>query len=137
LVAVLQNHNYPGNYRELENILRYGIKNMMMANRKKLLPEDVMQIMKDSSSGEMSINAKDIQLKDIIEYSNNVRNKIIEQKIRDIIENGKSLAGVLKEEGLSDSEYQNIYKKITKYAGIKLRDLKNIPAGIPDAGSSG
>jgi len=136
-VALLQNHNYPGNYRELENILRYGIKNMMMSNRKKLLPEDVMQIMKDSSSGEMSINAKDIQLKDIIEYSNNVRNKIIEQKIRDIIENGKSLAGLLKEEGLSDSEYQNLYKKITKYAGIKLRDLKNIPAGIPDSGSSG
>jgi len=137
LVALLQNHNYPGNYRELENILRYGIKNMMMANRKKLLPEDVMQIMKDSDSGEISINAKDIQLKDIIEYSNNVRKKIIEQKIRDIIENGKSLAGTLKKEGLSDSEYQNLYKKITKYAGIKLRDLKNIPAGIPDSGSSG
>ena len=137
LVAVLQNYNYPGNYRELENILRYGIKNMMIADRKKLLPEDVMQVMKDSSSGEMSINAKDIQLKDIIEYANNVRKKIIEQKIRDIIENGKSLAGALKKEGLSDLEYQNFYKKITKSTGIKLRELKNIPAGIPDSGSSG
>ncbi len=137
LVALLQNHNYPGNYRELENILRYGIKNMMMANRKKLLPEDVMQIMKDSDIGEISINAKDIQLKDIIEYANDVRKKIIEQKIRDIIENGKSLAGVLKMEGLNESEYQNLYKKITKYAGIKLRDLKNIQAGITDSGSSG
>ncbi len=77
-----------------------------------------MQVMKDSSSGEMSINAKDIQLKDIIEYANNVRKKIIEQKIRDIIENGKS-HGALKKEGLSDLEYQNFYKKITKSTGIK------------------
>jgi len=141
-IETLAMWRYPGNYRELEGILRAASQDVIFDGRDTIQVEDIKhQIHKSNSdfsnyilrqSGGRSLleskiadvgNHEEVRLRDIIGYAEDVASKIIESKVRAIIQSGRSLKSVLLEEGVSKREYFNYYTKLTKRAG-KVKELK-------------
>ncbi len=134
LILFLQKHNYPGNYRELENILRYGIQRMIKANRIKLLPEDITPLLSqeqkasgDTEKADAFADVDDMPLKDVVNHAEaaalKLKESIVRRKLEQVKAAGGSVFSVLAKEGVEAKARQNIYKKIVSLAG-KLRDKR-------------
>jgi hypothetical protein len=62
-------------------------------------------------------------LKDIIEHADQEKKRIIENKISEMLNTGKSLKSVLVNEGLSEKEYLNFRKKVVTITGKKIKEF--------------
>lgn len=145
-IQVLKMWYYPGNYRELEGILKAILKDVIFWGRNRIQIVDVNdQIMRTDSSfrnylfqqlgGDTSgehlipsskkkaVSLEDVKLKDIIDYADGQASKIIERKVRSIYQKGGDLKKALIDEGVPKNKYLNYYNKLTKRIG-KIRELK-------------
>jgi len=119
----LLNYNYPGNYRELDNIIRRAY---VLSDRKRIevsaLPEEIIHYNKGEADQE-EINTNDVDkvfLKDIIEHAQMIKIDIVRRKMESIYSKGQALKTVLRNEGIKkESDYQNIRKKIEGIIGKK------------------
>jgi transcriptional regulator with PAS, ATPase and Fis domain len=128
----LLEHKYPGNFRELENILKSAIRSMDIDGRTKIQAQDLVDILrksmtfykdKETSSFPDADRLKDIKLKDIINYAQEQKSLVIKTKINELLKSGKNVRSVLINEGLSEKEYLNFVKKIRTITGKNLREL--------------
>ncbi len=126
---LLLKHDYKGNFRELESILRSGIKVAQAEGRTKIVPRDFKRVLdfnrkffKGTNLNSSEISTEEVKLKDIIDHAEKIKASIIESKIRDVTKNGRSLKSVLFEEGLSEGEYLNFRKKVVNITGKKIRE---------------
>jgi DNA-binding NtrC family response regulator len=124
----LLNHEYKGNYRELVNILRAAIRNAHIEKRTEIIVKDLEEVMEKTKrfykeQEEGSVDGgdfEDISLKDILDYAEEKRASIIENKIKQILQNGKSL----KSEFNDEKDYLNFRKKVVRIIGKKIRELQ-------------
>jgi hypothetical protein len=125
-VKLVKYEGYEGkNFRELEGILRSAIINAHNRDRKEVLVEDLPPEVRSPQMREVKkvpesdiYNAKDIPLKDILNYANGIRASIIKRKIEGIYQNGKEIKPVLHSEGIStEGQYTNIRNKIERILG--------------------
>lgn len=127
-VSLLCDYDYKGNYRELYAILRKGLREALMDNRNTILPKDLIDILNTDKTAyvknsECDLNS--IKLKDVLDYADNIKKKIIEKKISDIVKNGKTIRAALSEEGVyQEKDYQNFRKKVVNITGKGLKDLQ-------------
>jgi transcriptional regulator with AAA-type ATPase domain len=129
---LLLKSEYPGNYRELENILSSAIKSSQLQGRNQILLEDLEEAMRinkefhmDKKEGVLpfgKVGLEDIKTKDIIDYANGIRTSIIETKIKMVLRDGKKLKAVLRDEGMPRG-YDNFMKKIRSITGKNIREL--------------
>ena len=126
--GILKDYKYEGNYRELRNILRAAVRRAKENERNEIIPEDLYLLRDGLSQKEHSVESTvtydNVKLKDIISYANQKRANIIEAKIQEVMNNGKDIKSVLKEEGLSESQYQMFTRNIKSITGKGLRDMK-------------
>jgi len=133
---ILLNYQYPGNYREMEGILRGAMRLAINNNRNEILSEDTNLMISKSqrfwqtpepSEAESPFRGKEdlsnIKLKDIIDYADRKRASIIETKISETLRSGKNLLSVLQSEGLSEKEYQYFLKKVKTITEKKIKEL--------------
>lgn len=131
---MLKKFNYKGNYRELENILRYAAISSKAENRKEILPKDLKflyesnNVLPSKTPGrdDYFSSLKDVPLKNIIEHADKIRASIVEAKVRSIREGGRSLRQALSAEGLQPKQYQNLIKKFRIITGKNLRSLDRV-----------
>jgi len=131
---MLEKFNYKGNYRELENILRYAAISSKAEDRKEILPKDLKfqnegnNVLPSKTSGrdDYFSSIKDVPLKNIIEHADKIRASIVEAKVRSIMEGGRSLRQALAAEGLQPKQYQNLIKKFRTITGKNLRSLDRV-----------
>jgi transcriptional regulator with GAF, ATPase, and Fis domain len=131
---MLKKFNYKGNYRELENILRYAAISSKAEDRKEILPKDLKfqnegnNVLPSKTSGrdDYFSSIKDVPLKNIIEHADKIRASIVEAKVRSIMEGGRSLRQALAAEGLQPKQYQNLIKKFRTITGKNLRSLDRV-----------
>jgi len=110
---LINRKSYPGNYRELENILLNAALSATAEERKEITPKDIT--FKDTINIEKSIQINDIKLKDIVAYADKEAStlcaNIIQKKI-DEIKEIKDIKNTLKSEGLTDNQYQSYNKQM-------------------------
>lgn len=131
---MLKKFNYKGNYRELENILRYAAISSKAEDRKEILRKDLKflyegnNVLPSKTPGgeDYSSSIKDVPLKNIIEHADKIRASIVEAKVRSIMEGGRSLRQALAAEGLQPKQYQNLIKKFRTITGKNLRSLDRV-----------
>ena len=126
---LLLKHDYEGNFRELESILRSGVKVAQAEGRTKIVPRDFKRVLdfsrkffKGTNLNSSEISTEEVKLKNIIDHAEKIKAFIIESKIRDVTKNGRSLKSILFEEGLSEGEYLNFRKKVVNITGKKIRE---------------
>ncbi len=120
----LLEYRYEGNYRELENILRYGIRRARIEKRKKILPKNLEEIMNRSKifyGTEKKVPSESVDLKDLLGHANKERASIIEAKIKELKCEGKILKSECKARGLN---YQNFRKRVVKIMGKKIEEIE-------------
>lgn len=127
---LLLKHDYEGNFRELESILRSGIKVAQAEGRTKIVPRDFKRVLdltrrfsKGTNLNSSEISTEEVKLKDIIDHAEKIKASIIESKIRDVTKNGRSLKSILFEEGLSEGGYLNFRKKVVNITGKNIREF--------------
>lgn len=118
---LLKRHRYLGNFRELEIILLSAIRSASLANRNKILPEDLGIL--EQSPPISEIDLKDVKLKDIIAYAENKKNEIVKDKVNEVFISGKNIKQVLIEEGLPAKDYQSYLKRI-RNCGVNIGKIK-------------
>lgn len=149
---ILMDYDYPGNYRELENILLGAIISAKADNRDKILPEDLRLPVDDSRAsraepemgiqlgrraGLLPVDANreptgepmtektgQIKLKDIAEFAEEEKKKIVKAKLNEVIKKGRDVKTVLMEEGLEGVQYQGYLKKLRRISGMSVREFK-------------
>jgi transcriptional regulator with AAA-type ATPase domain len=130
--TMLVNHEYPGNFRELENILRGALLSAIGNRRNEILPEDLRVFMEKHRNYQDKVQAfhkefraslRDIKLRDIIDYADTVGAEIVEEKVRTILSKGKDLKSALRDEGLPEKKYQNFLKKVNRITKKSLKEL--------------
>jgi two-component system response regulator AtoC len=117
----LLNYSFPGNYRELDNIIRRAY---VLSERGRIeasvLPDEVRNPDKSASPQE-EIKISDVDkvlVKDILDYAQDIKTDIVRRKIKSIYSKGQDLKSALRNEGIDkESDYQNINKKIVKIIG--------------------
>ena len=117
----LLNYSFPGNYRELDNIIRRAY---VLSERGRIeasvLPDEVRNPDKSASPQE-EIKTSDVDkvlAKDILDYAQDIKTDIVRRKIKSIYSKGQDLKSALRNEGIDkESDYQNINKKIVKIIG--------------------
>lgn len=126
LIKLVKYEGYDGkNFRELESILIDAIQNAYSRDRREILVEDLplevrspqTRVVKKTS--EMNIyDVKNIPLRKIIDYSNEIRASILRKKIEEIYQDGKEVKTVLSSEGIkSNSEYTGLRNKLERILG--------------------
>jgi transcriptional regulator with PAS, ATPase and Fis domain len=132
---MLVNHEYPGNFRELENILRGAVLSAIGGKRDEILPEDLQVIVEKNSiyqnkaqalGTEFRANLGDIKLRDIIDYADKVAAEIVEEKVKTILSRGRDVKSVLRDEGLPEKKYHNFLKKFNRITKKSLRELAQL-----------
>ena len=135
--SMLVNREYPGNFRELENVLRGAVLSAIGNKRNEILPEDLRVFMEKHSDyqdkvqvlhKESRVGLGDIRLRDIIDYADRAAAKIVEEKVRTILSRGKDLKSVLRDEGLPEKKYQNFLKKVNRITKKSLKELSQAEA---------
>jgi transcriptional regulator with AAA-type ATPase domain len=135
--AMLVNHEYPGNFRELENILRGAALSAIVDKRNEILPGDLQVFMEKNSIYQNKVQALgkefrdslgDIKLSDIIDYADRAAAEIVEKKVRTTLSRGKDLKSVLRDEGLPEKKYQNFLKKVNRITKKSLKELSQAEA---------
>ena len=137
-VAIVNYGGYDGkNFRELENILKKALINAYIARRKKILPDDLPEEVRNPSAPEVASkreSAKDVvvdetenvALKDIINHANKMKKTIVRKKIGNILNKGGNLKVTLQSEGAlkEKGDYIKFYKKVETILGKGF--IKNI-----------
>jgi len=135
--SMLVNREYPGNFRELENVLRGAVLSAIGNKRNEILPEDLRVFMEKHSNYQDKVQALgkefrpslgDIKLRNIIDYADSVAAGIVEEKVRTILSSGKDLKSVLRNEGLPEKKYQNFLKKVNRITKKSLKELSQAEA---------
>lgn len=116
-------HNYIGNYRELENILRAAVISAIDNKRTKIIPEDL----KFTSNREHTAtipkeddSLSDVPLKDIFDYAKKKGDKLcavlVERKVGEHLKNGDRIKSILVKQGYkhTPANFSQQVKKITK-----------------------
>jgi DNA-binding NtrC family response regulator len=129
---------YDGNFRELENILRFAIRSAYISNRGKVLLEDLPLAVRNrevlmpeeeaelAGKGEVDIESMGLlQTLDFAEmYASNIKKEIVDSKLAKYLQGGMNLKHVLtKIEGVPESQYQGVLKKIKGITG-PIRELR-------------
>ncbi len=108
---LINRDNYPGNYRELENILLLAILSAMDEGRDGIIPQDI-----SFNNDKMTEQLNDIRLIDIVEYADKQASKlcasIIKGKIDGLKDEGKDIKNTLISEGLPKKKYHTYLKQI-------------------------
>lgn len=129
---LLLEHRYPGNFRELENILKSAIRSAEMNGRTEIQPQDLADVLRKSitfyedkkkSPFTDEPNLAGIKLKDIIDHANKQKVRMIETKINEVLNSGKDIKSVLINEGLSEKEYLNFRKKVVTITGKRIKEF--------------
>lgn len=149
LIDKLKSRTYEGNFRELEGIYRMAI----LDAKAEATPSRHWSIKYDDFCNGMyvkKISAKNIRyfdaayikdkpiqdipvteglfeqvpLKSIVEYAEKEASKIIKEKVKNIVADGRNIKDVLISEGVSEKEYQNILGKIKRYTGKGINEIK-------------
>jgi transcriptional regulator with AAA-type ATPase domain len=122
-LQLLTNYSFPGNYRELDAVLRQAyifsrfgkievpaVKDRLTESEKTGTPK----------AGETTANIDAPCLKDIVDYANRVKKDIVRKKLESVLGNGGTLKGVLRAEGITDDKgYQRIRKRIANIMAEK------------------
>ena len=124
----LMNHQYKGNYRELENILRAAIISAKVRGKAEIGHVELAVIDTGETGGTTanalsSAPAQNIKLTDIFDYARAVSSNIVEEKIREIVRSGKNLKMVYAQESGSVRDYQLFWKKIKQHTGKGIREI--------------
>ncbi|MBN1636315.1 MAG: sigma 54-interacting transcriptional regulator [Deltaproteobacteria bacterium] len=126
----LLSHNYEGNYRELENILKDALISAIIAGKNIIEAKEINLPIKIDKKNpkpkkvEVDSKFENIKLKDIIDYADKKKAQIIEQKVKEIIETGATIKSILEKEGCKEKEYHNFYLKMHRATGKKIKDMK-------------
>jgi len=149
LIDNLKSRTYEGNFRELEGIYRMAIldakaeatpekywpvkfddfcaglyvnkiteKNIRGLDRVVIDDQPLQGIKKPDNSFEQ------VPLKSIVECAEKEASKIIEERVKKIVSEGRNIKDVLISEGVSEKEYQNVLGKIKRYMGKGINDMK-------------
>ncbi len=111
---LINREEYPGNYRELENILLAAIVSAKEDGRDEILPKDIK--FKSIANMEKTHQVNDIKLIDIVEYADKEASQlcvsIINEKIDKLKGQGKDIKNTLTSEGLPENKYHTYLKQI-------------------------
>jgi len=125
-------YNYPGNYRELEQILKEAlIRAKLRKEGEKILPKDLQMgsMIKENTVNKPIYPVNQIKLKDIRKYakeeSKKIEAEILESKIREIYNTDASLSKIAEKEKMTKSQYQMLGRIFEKITGKKIKDLRN------------
>lgn len=133
-------HTWPGNFRELRNVLKRaywrnrgnnptGIDNkpfLVHGELPKTIIDESMIIFDAPSAHPVAKNDLDLSnilLKDILKHADDVRAEIIEAKIREVLSSGKDIKPTLMQEGCTEADYQNFRKKVERITKKKIKDF--------------
>ena len=125
---LLVNHEYKGNYRELESILMAAVISAKNNDRTEIQSEDICLIANKSMAVKEEPSRTDIQdikFRDIFVHADKVRASIVEEKICELLGDGIDFKAALKKEGIPQKEYIKYIRKVNKYTGKGIRDIEN------------
>ena len=132
-IQALLKYNYPGNYKELANIIKRAV---ILDERIELenLPQHVIDLYYESTGNSEkpediwgNIDLDNIHLKNIVEYADSIKSLIICKKIEDVYKSNSEIKEILKSEGVAgDQEYQSFTQKINRAlpGNITILDIK-------------
>jgi transcriptional regulator with PAS, ATPase and Fis domain len=117
----LFHHNYQGNYRELNNILRGAFRRAFSDERSITTADDIRFAIgkayndcnADQDGMEVLISKiVNSPVKDIVELANNVADEVVRMRVVELYKKGGELRATLKEESDPGVNTQSCYKKI-------------------------
>ncbi|MDA8084005.1 MAG: sigma 54-interacting transcriptional regulator [Nitrospiraceae bacterium] len=126
-ISVLLRHNYEGNYRELESIIRFAVRHAQSYKRTEVLPDDIVPFLSRPATTAAAPIADEnnfdmIPLKDIFDYADKVRAEIVEKKVRRVLATGVKIDYSLKTEGYK-KQPQAFKKRFKNYTGKTIRAI--------------
>ncbi len=133
----LMKYDYPGNFRELSNVLtRALILSEGRPIEMKLLPDEVINYKlvgsEDAFLPQRRESLKNVKLVNVLSYAELVKASIVREKIKDIYREGTNMKDVIREEmgkDYSETKYQTIRNKIVGTAGplksIRIKSERN------------
>lgn len=135
----LRKYNYPGNFRELTNVITAAYLESDGDIRIKHLPYRIQSFDPDMTNKIASAESKrpdymdfgDIKLRDIISVADKVKASIVRKKIEQVKLSGLTIKKALALEGIaSNSKYQSFRNQLEKICGGK-GSLKRIKQDFP------
>ena len=119
-VELLASYSYPGNYRELDNIIRRAY--VLAAGKKieaHMLGDEVNKngISQEEKAVDEETGVNTVMLKEIFKHANRVRADIVRKRVEAVYRNGRNLKKLLIAEGATVSDYQTCRKKIIDIIG--------------------
>jgi len=117
----LLNYDFPGNYRELDNIITRAY---ILSKKKRIeassLPTEVTDFEK-SELPECSIDTTNIDkifLKKIVDHAETIKKGIVRRKVESVYQSGRTMKSKLEAEGIrDDTGYRRIRKRIVGIIG--------------------
>ena len=117
----LVNYDFPGNYRELDNIIRRAYILSRGCKIEVSALEDVITESKETESPKYSGIPSGVDatfLKDIVGHAEKIKKDIVLQKVEAVYRSGRNIKRVLELEGMTDEKsYQRIRKRIVGIIG--------------------
>ena len=107
---LINKEDYPGNYRELENILLDAVLSAKIEERKEVLPKDIS--FGSTFNNEALSQVENIKLKDIVEYADKEASALCVSIIQKKLDGITDIKNTLKLEGLTAEGYRNHVKKM-------------------------
>ncbi|MBF0565358.1 MAG: sigma-54-dependent Fis family transcriptional regulator [Nitrospirae bacterium] len=122
VTEIIQKHTYPGNFRELDNILTAALLASRAEGRNKILAKDIESIIKGKVKTQCTPEepVEEVKLKDIIEYAEDKRKKIIKNKLLQLKREGREYKQVLIDEGLPQRNYEEFMQKLRSVFSPKI-----------------
>ena len=129
-IDLLAKKEYPGNYRELESILRRAIFSAIKRNRPQIAPDDLLN--SDPTHVRIAINCsshyKEIPLKDIVQMADEkaaeLRHAMIVGKVQDVQSSNHKVKAVILREGGNDSDYHKLRNEFKRLTGVGFKKYK-------------